>query len=300
MQAIHAGTKISFKNILCLTDFTDASDAAMAYATGLAQHYKAQLYPAYASDQVMLTESAEPDVRQEIEDNSRERLTALAKAINMPYTPLFILRSTEMAAPGWMAKNGIDLIVMGTHGRGGLKHFLVGSIAETIYLNTNCPVLTVGPHVATRPNLDFKLKSVLFPTDLKGHTKFAVQYALSVAHESEASLTLIHVVPLDEAHHQDHAALTENTRQKLREIIPEEAKDWCKPAFVVKVGDPVKELLGYAETEYPDLIVLGLPEGKKINDHFRAGVAYNFVAASPCAVLTIRNVLNNNQYIQSS
>jgi nucleotide-binding universal stress UspA family protein len=294
MQALHTVNKISFKNILCFTDFTDASEAAMAYAVSLARHYSAQLYPAYACDQVMLTESAGPDVLQEIEDNNRQRLTTLAKTLDVPCTPLFILGSVEMAAPGWIAQNDIDLIVMGTHGRRGLKHFLMGSVAEAIYRTTSCPVLTVGPHVTTRPNHDFKLSSVLFPTDLKEHAQFAVQYALSVAHESKAPLTLMHVVPLDEARHHDHASLIENADQQLREIIPQEAKDWCKLTFVVKVGDPAKELLGYAETEDPDLIVLGLPPGKKFNDHFRTGVAYNVVAASPCAVLTIRDVLNNN------
>jgi nucleotide-binding universal stress UspA family protein len=294
MQALHTVNKVSFKNILCFTDFTEASEVAMAYAVGMARHYCAQLYPAYACDQVMLTESAGPDVLQEIEDNNRDRLTVLAKTIDVPCTPLFILGSVEMAAPGWIAKNDIDLIVMGTHGRKGVKHFLMGSVAEAIYRNTTCPVLTVGPHVTTRPNQDFKLKNILFPTDLKEHAKFAAAYALSVAHASDAPLTLMHVVPLDEARRHDHASLTEKAYQKLEEIIPEEAKDWCKLTFVVKLGDPVKELLGYAETERPDLIVLGLPPEKKFNDHFRTSVAYNVVAASPCPVLTVRDVLSDN------
>jgi nucleotide-binding universal stress UspA family protein len=296
LQTINQKTvnKISFKNILCFTDFTETSEAAMAYAVGLARHFNAQLYPAYACDQVMMTESAGPDILQEIEDTNRERLTALAKNIDVPCTPLFILGSVEMAAPGWIAQNGIDLIVMGTHGRKGLKHFLMGSVAEAIYRHTTCPVLTVGPHVTTRPSQDFKLKSILFPTDLKEHAKFAAQYALSVAQESDAPLTFMHVVLPDGALHHDQASLTEKAYQKLGELVPEEIKDTCKFAFLVKVGDPVKELLGYAETEHPDLIVLGLPPGKKFNDHFRTGVAYNIVAASPCPVLTVRHVLSGN------
>jgi nucleotide-binding universal stress UspA family protein len=63
---------------------------------------------------------------------------------------------------------------------------------------------------------------------------------------------------------------------------------------VVEVGDPVKELLAYAETERPDLIVLGLPAGKKFNGHFRTGVTYNIIAGAPCPVLTVRDVVSNN------
>ncbi|HEY5029746.1 MAG TPA: universal stress protein [Candidatus Angelobacter sp.] len=76
--------------------------------------------------------------------------------------------------------------------------------------------------------------------------------------------------------------------------IPAEAKDWCKPAFVVEVGDPAKELLRFAATERPDLIVLGLSAGKKFNSHFRTGVTYTIVSSAPCPVLTMRDAWSDN------
>ncbi|MCU1221876.1 MAG: hypothetical protein JWN42_3073, partial [Candidatus Angelobacter sp.] len=88
MQALQTVNKISFKNILFLTDFTEASDTAMAYAVGLARHYDAQLYPAHACDPVILTESAGTDILQEVEDNSRDRLTRLAKETGVACIPL--------------------------------------------------------------------------------------------------------------------------------------------------------------------------------------------------------------------
>jgi nucleotide-binding universal stress UspA family protein len=74
--------------------------------------------------------------------------------------------------------------------------------------------------------------------------------------------------------------------------MPEEAKQWCQPELIVGVGDPVKELLGWAATERPDLIVLGLPAGKQFNSHFRTGVTYNVVSQAPCPVLTVRDTLD--------
>jgi nucleotide-binding universal stress UspA family protein len=294
MQAVQTVTKVSFKNILFLTDFTESSGAAMAYAVGLARHYKAQLYPAHACNPVLLTETAAPDIVQEVEDNSRERLAALARETGVECIPLFARGSVEAAVPGWITEHGIDLVVMGTHGRRGLQHFLLGSVAETIFRNATCPVLTVGPHVATRPYHNFNVESILFPTDLGEHAQFATQYARSVAEESHANITFMHVISRDEAFQNDRLSMVETAYQKLGKIVPDEAREYCKPEFVVEVGDPVKELLGYAKTERPDLIVLGLPAGKKFNGHFRAGVTYNIVAGAPCPVLTVRDVASDN------
>ena len=288
MQALQAVNKISFKNILFLTDFSEASSGALAYAVGLARHYNAQLYPAHACDPVILTETAGIDIVQEIEENSREQLTTLARESGVACTPLFARGGVEAAVPHWITEHGIDLVIMGTHGRRGLQHFLMGSIAEAIFRNATCPVLTVGPHVTTRPYHGFKVESVLFPTDLGAHAEFAAQYALSVAEESDAKLTFIHVAPIEKTFQLERA-----TRQ-LRKIAPVEASESFRPDFVAKVGDPVEELLGYANAERPDLIMLGLPAGKKFNGHFRTGVTYNIIAGAPCPVLTVRDVTNSN------
>ena len=294
MQALQTVNKISFKNILFLTDFSEASNAAVAYATGMARHYNAQLYAAHSCDPVILTETAGTNILQEVEENSRAKLEALAREAGPKTVPLFVRGSVAEAVPGWINQHGIDLIVMGTHGRHGLKHFLLGSTAEAIVRSATCPVLTVGPHVATRPYHDFSVESILFPTDLGAHAEFGAQYALSAAQENCADLTFMHVITQEEAFQRNSSALVETTYQKLIKIAPPEAKEWCKPSFVVEVGDPVKELLAYAKTERPDLIVLGLPAGKKFNGTFHSSVTYKIIASAPCPVLTVRDVTNHN------
>jgi nucleotide-binding universal stress UspA family protein len=293
MQALQTVNSITFKNILFLTDFSEASETALAFATGFARHFGAQVYPAHACDPVILTETASPNIVEEIEENSRVRLNWLAKKHSLTGTPLFARGSVEEAVPYWIKEHGIDLIVMGTHGRHGLQHFLMGSIAETIFRSATVPVLTVGPHVALRPYKDFKTEKILFPTDLGEHAEFATQYALSVAQENNAQLTFMHVVSLDEAFQRDRTELVNASFNKLQKLVPPEANEWCKPELKVEIGDPVKELLGFAEAERPDLIVLGLPAGKKFNSHFRTGVTYNIIASAPCPVLTVRDIERN-------
>ena len=294
MQALQTINKISFKNILFLTDFTEASQSALAYAMGFARHFGAQLYPAHACDPIILTETAAPDILDEVEENSRQRLNALAREYGMTGTPLFARGPVAEAVPTWINEHGIDLIIMGTHGRQGLKHFLMGSVAEAIFRNASCPVLTVGPHVTVRPYNGFTAEKILFPTDLGPHAEFATGYALSVAQENQAQITFMHVVSLEEAFQRDRVQLVKDSYKKLETLLPEEAKEWCQPELIVEVGDPPKELLGYANTERPDLIVLGLPAGKKFNGHFRSGVTYNIIAEAPCPVLTVRDTMSNN------
>lgn len=288
MQALQAVNKISFKNILFLTDFSEASSGALAYAVGLARHYNAQLYPAHACDPVILTETAGIDIVQEIEENSREQLAKLAKETGVVCIPLFARGGVEAAVPHWITEHGIDLVIMGTHGRRGLQHFLMGSIAEAILRNATCAVLTVGPHVTTRPYHGFKVESVLFPTDLGAHAEFAAQYALSVAEENDAKLMFIHVAPVEKIFKVERA------NQELSRIVSLAVTESCRPDFVVKVGDPIEELLGYANAERPDLIVLGLPAGKKLNGHFRSSVTYNIIAGASCPVLTVHDIANGN------
>jgi nucleotide-binding universal stress UspA family protein len=204
---------------------------------------------------------------------------------------LFVRGPVEAAVPHWINEHGIDLIVMGTHGRHGLQHFLMGSVAEAIFRSATCPVLTVGPHVTVRPYREFKAEKVLFPTDLGEHAAFATQYALSVARESGAEITFMHVVSPREALQQDRIGLVGASYKNLEKLVPTEAKDWCKFELKIEIGDPVKEVLGYAEIERPDLIVLGLPAGKKFNSHFRTGVTYNLIASAPCPVLTVRDTV---------
>ena len=290
MQALETVNSISFKNILFLTDFSEASETALAYATGFARHFSAQVYPAHACDPLILTETASPDILDEVEENSRQRLNQLARKWDLTGRPLFARGRVEAAVPIWINEHGIDLIVMGTHGRKGLKHFLLGSIAQAIFRSATCPVLTVGPHVTVRPYREFKAEKILFPTDLGPHAEFATQYALSVARENNAQITFMHVVSLDEAFQHDRGELVNDSYRKLAQLVPPDIKEKCTPELKVEVGDPAKELLGFAETERPDLIVLGLPAGKKFNGTFRTGVTYNLVASAPCPVLTVRDI----------
>ncbi len=290
MKVLETTTNISFKNILLLTDFSEASKAASAYALGLARHFKAELFPAHACDPVVLTEITDPNLLERIAENAEKQLAGLIKEKDVVAHPLFTRGSIETAFPRWIEENGIDLVVVGTHGWRGLQRFLMGSTAEFVFRNAPCPVLTVGPHVEFRPYSGFKADNILFPTDLGPHAEFAATYALSFAHEAKARLTFMHVISLDSAFQRDRGELIQKAMAKLTKLVPPDAELWCKPELKVEIGDPDLEVVGFAETERPDLIVLGLPQNKKFSAHFRTGVTYKTICSAPCPVLTIRDM----------
>lgn len=288
MQVLETATQISFKNILFLTDFTQASEAALAYAQGFARHYGSELFPAHACDPVILAETPSGEIVNQIVEGSRQRLLAFVKANKIDGTPLFSEGSVETAFPRWIKEHGIDLVVVGTHGKRGLQRFLLGSTAEFIFRNAPCPVLTVGPHVNFRPYNGFTAANILFPTDLGAHASFAATYAFSFAREAHARVTLMHVVPI--APEIEPEALVDGAMEKLGKLVPSDAKSWCDPEFLVQIGDPALEVLNRANTDRPDLIVLGLPFDKDFSAHLRTGVTYKLVTSAPCPVLTVRDL----------
>ena len=74
-----------------------------------------------------------------------------------------------------------DLLVLGTHGRSGLRKMVLGSVAETAFREAPCPVLTVGPKAERSTSSGTEARHFLAPTDLSGASKNALQYGVSLA-----------------------------------------------------------------------------------------------------------------------
>ena len=93
----------------------------------------------------------------------------------------------------------INLIVLGTHGRAGISKVLMGSVAEEIFRQATCPVLTVGPSVCGEPDVAVEMRTILYPTDFSSESLAAAPYAISMAQEHQARLYLLHVTddPVD-------------------------------------------------------------------------------------------------------
>jgi nucleotide-binding universal stress UspA family protein len=139
---------IALKKVLVPHDFSDTSEAAVRYAIALAHNFGAQLHLLHVSDKAKFEMATEFPLGLDgtLEDAVRERLLKiLTPREQLEFKPTFEFRSgTPAAEIVKYAKEGdIDLIVMGTHGRGMVAHAVLGSVAEKVVRTAPCPVLTV-------------------------------------------------------------------------------------------------------------------------------------------------------------
>lgn len=145
---------ITLKNILVATDFGEPADAALLYGRALAKAFGARLHvlhvvedayaSAYASEMYV---PPDPSVQAEINEAAQKRLDELVlDSDGSGPAVTTVLRISNAPAPaivGYAKDEGIDLIVIGTHGRKGIAHLLLGSVAERVVRTAPCPVLTV-------------------------------------------------------------------------------------------------------------------------------------------------------------
>jgi nucleotide-binding universal stress UspA family protein len=142
----------SIKKILVPTDFSDTSDEAIRHAVDLARSFGARLYLLHVPGRTGEDFEADFPLR-EFENTVRDRLNAFftreeIAALQIEYALRIGAPAPEIV--GYAGDRNIDLIVMGTHGRSGVAHLLMGSVAEHVVRLSPCPVMLVKePKAAT-------------------------------------------------------------------------------------------------------------------------------------------------------
>lgn len=136
---------ITVKRILVPTDFSETSDAALNYAIDLALTFRARLFLVHVPGETGVNFEADFPMVQ-FENATRERLETLVSPRDMiTLRPEYALRLGTPADEivRYAGSREIDLIVMGTHGRSGVAHMVMGSVAEKVVRTAPCPVVTV-------------------------------------------------------------------------------------------------------------------------------------------------------------
>jgi nucleotide-binding universal stress UspA family protein len=287
--------KVSLTKILVTTDFSPESDRALDYALALARRYDARIYLAHvlAPDPFLyaepaLAEATYEKVRQTAEQGMADILVS-GKLRGVPHEVLLEEGQVSPVLAKLIHKHEIDLVVTATHGRGKVNKVLIGSVAEEIFRQADCAVLTVGPRVKDEPAREVELKNILFATDFGRGAEKAAAYAFSLAQEHGARLTMLHVI-------QQATAFTEESVRRQREfniknlqrLVPEGAENWCNPVFRATFGEAVEEITTMARETNTDLIVMGAKSRTSLAGHVPATIAYSVVTKARCPVLTVR------------
>jgi nucleotide-binding universal stress UspA family protein len=160
-----------FNRILVPLDFSAPSDAALEYARTVATRFGASLHLLHvADDPYRALYSAEvyvPEVeglREEILTDATGRLKDRLQSSDireLGATAEAVIGTPASSIVEYAEGHDIDLIVMGTHGRGGMSHLLMGSVAERVVRTAPCPVLTVRESRATKPAAEARSEAVL-------------------------------------------------------------------------------------------------------------------------------------------
>jgi nucleotide-binding universal stress UspA family protein len=296
---------MEIRRILCPLDFSETSWRALEHAIAIAAWYESRVIAMHVINPPPRFEPpilfAEPG--QISSDADREYLeqrlgdwlrVASANALDAGVLmdegdPAACILEQAESLPA-------DLIVMGTRGRGGFERLLVGSVTETVLRKASCPVLAVPAPAASPSNLPYT--RVLCPVDFSDSSLAALECALSVAEESDAHLTLLHV--LDQPSGEDRRqaerfdepafqrAVEEDVRGRLAALVPDDARVWCRPDIEIRRGSPPNRILESAAAHAADVIVMGVRGRNALGMMMFGSTAYQVVRHASCPVLTLR------------
>jgi nucleotide-binding universal stress UspA family protein len=294
---------IRITHVLCPVDFSDISQHALDHAAAIAHWYEARLTLLYVFASLP-TMDLPPPV---LEDADRARLmTDMRKmAARVPVqVPLdFRIQDAgfvhdEILAQ--LAATHADLLVIGTHGRAGVQRLFLGSVTEKVIRKAACPTLVVPPRTAdVEPDAPVQFRRILCPIDFSESSLDALAYAINMAEEADARLTLLHVVEIPQVLSQEptvleldltsiREAVVAAARRRLHGLIPEQARTYCRVETTVVEGRAHQEVLRQAAALEADLVVMGV-HGRGVVDRLLFGsTTHHVIRAAACPVLIVR------------
>jgi len=292
---------LTLSRVLCPTDFSEVSTKAEAYAAALAKHYDASLHLLHVDPPMpIMAPYGEIPVDVRIFEEQRDQALADLAAAGDRARASGVDTATSVRGGhpareilAVVEEQAADLLVIGTHGRGGVEHLLLGSVAEKIMRKAPCPVLVVPP--AAHPETGVLFSRILCPVDGSVASADAVTFALSLARETDGALTLLYVVEPVPAS-GEFGALDVDEYRRLGEAhaktilaaaVPPEVREWCRVEERIALGKPSDRILDTARATQSDVIVMGV-RGRGAIDLMAFGSTTNdVIRRATCPVLAV-------------
>ncbi len=299
------------RKVLFPTDFSELSTHALPYAIKMAKTYGAEMimlhaitlhehdpndpgyrFPSllsYCDDVRRVADEAFQAYFEEIGDSGVTVRKAIVQGIS-PYAAIL----------DYMKEEGdIGLVVMSTHGRSGLSHVLLGSVAENIIRYSSCPVLVVKrpEHEFIDPDTnEIHLKKVLYPIDFSKESVGVVEFLKTVAEKHGAEVIVFHAVDVEippvyytagiESILQLDPKLNERVERKMRELVGEKLEG-LTVRYEVAEGRAVLLIRELALKEEVDLIVMGSAGSHGIGDFLFGSTASRVIQKAVCPVFVV-------------
>lgn len=184
-----------------------------------------------------------------------------------------------------VSSSGAARLIIGTHGRRGLKKFVLGSIARQLLESVDIPVCTVGPRAHKTPA---RVETILHPVSLAGLHEASASLSFDLARQFEARLLLLHVVPPSASVNRDPGRSLSVATAQLERLIPAGAQGFAQAQARIALSSVVNEILAMAEEAQAGLIVLGVHAPAHSWLPGTEPAAYKILVSAPCPVLSLR------------
>jgi nucleotide-binding universal stress UspA family protein len=295
---------IQFKKILVPTDFSEPSKKAMTYGLTLSVQFNARVIVAHIVPESSALTYAFPtetfDIEREQDQKARREIAGLVPpeyANQFDVQTVVKVGNIEKALLDLVNDEGVDLVVMGTHGRNYLGRWFLGSVTERMLRKIHVPILTVS-HVDTDEHKIalVAIKRVLYATDLDEASQSGLKYAIELARAAGAQLTVTHVVdhldrmlgPALVARLQgERAKLVQELKERVINLVAEEKNPSVAIDTLVVEGKPFEKLLEIASDRQVDIIVINLQSKTMLERAFLGSTAERVVRLAPVPVFSI-------------
>ena len=299
---------IEIRRVVCAVDFSDVSRRALDHAVAVARWYGARLtavyvqpMPAMVSAPLLVPAPIEGAVLSAADRHSLQRqLEGLLPPRAADLAVECRIVEGDIAAAIAAEAASADLLVIGTHGRSGFQHLLLGSVAERLLRQAPCPLLVVPPGApdatGTVPRLFHHIVAAI---DFSSASATAAAFAVSLAQEADAHLTLVHALDLPPAVEawvgetpEGHARLLrwrDDALARLRALAPADARTYCHIEEQVETDGASRVVLRIAAERRAGLIVMGTHGGGPLARTFVGSTAQRVVRQAACPVLILRS-----------
>jgi len=289
------------RKIMCAVDFSSSTEKLVEYSASLCKEFHASLVLVHIVldvDTLLISSESFIDLK-EIQrlhiKGARERLDLLAKELTIKAELLVGQGAPADEIARLALEKEIDMVTMATHGKSGIKRFMIGSVTEKVMKTINCPLLVLSARESdslSPANIPMKLEKVLVGCDFSPDSKLAFAYGLSLAQEFQAQLFLVHVIKPTEYDEKREKIdeLRGRLESQLHWMVPEESRNWCTPNIALLDGEPCRELMKYAKEQEIDMIVLGIRGHTLLEKLFVGSTADRVIRQSPCPVLAVRQM----------
>jgi nucleotide-binding universal stress UspA family protein len=294
-----------FQNILCPVDFSDPSRKALRHAAALARRYGSDLTVLYVEDVLLAAARSEVNRHAATVRSPEEDLRTFVNGAGVEAANVNVRSAAGNVVDRILdhaRDRQSDLIVIGTRGRSGVARAILGSVADRVLRQAECPVMTVPPtgeDVAGKLDATF-FNPILCASDFSASCKKALDVGLWVGEQEGARVILLNVMqwptslptagvpPATINALPTRRELEWEARERLVAALPTDTSHRYRPEVMVESGRPSDVILRIAVDEAVTLIVMGVTSRGAFDQMIFGSTIRSVIQAAHCPVLSVR------------